>query len=122
MTFSDPMVVGSTIISTLQSIVINQIFTEDSLPLHLASRVPSDPMGIEVSPEASANQLIDSLPMQHACRSLARLGVSLIVIVDDPYGQLSSPLVVSSNDIISCTSAKIYPLINQLATTPLYCH
>jgi len=64
-------------------------------------------MGVEVSSEDSATLPNDSLAVQLPCRSLPRLGVFLIINVDNPRYRLPSPPDVFSNDIVVSTSTSV---------------
>jgi len=105
MIFSCPVVRGFTIISNLQTIVINHIFPERSIPVHLVPWVPSYAMCIEVSREDSATLPNDSLPVELLRRSLFRMSLLLVVNVDDPGYPLPSAPDVGYNDIFIRTSA-----------------
>jgi len=119
---SCPMLGGPAIISKLQSILVNHVFPESSIPLHVASWVPSFAVGIEVSREDSAALPNDSLPVQLSRQSLSRMRVLLVLNVDDPRYPLHSPPDVGGNDIFVCNSAQISPLINhQAAPSPYRC-
>jgi len=120
MTFSCPVVGGFTIFSNFQSVFVNHVFPERSIPLHLASWVPSYAMGVKASSEDGAPLPNDSQPVQLSHRSLSRMRVILVVNVDDPRYPLTRPPDVSSNDILVRTSAQIRPLINHQAAPSPY--
>jgi len=122
MTFSCPVVGGSSTISNLQSIFVNHIFPECSIPLHLPALVPSCATGVEVSSKDSATLPNDFLPGQLRSRSLSRLRGFWSINVDDPRYHLPSPPDVRSNDIFVSTSAQIRPLISHQAAPSLYRH
>ena len=119
MTFSFPLVSGATIISNFLCIFINHIFPNPSIPLQLASQIPSYGIGIEFSCENNTTLSNHSLPAQLLQWALSQLHVSLIVKVDHPLYCLPSPPDVSSNDSIISTSAWSCPLIiHQAAILP----
>jgi hypothetical protein len=71
MTFSCPVVGGFSIISNFQSIFVNHVIPQGSIPLHLASWFPSSDMGVNVSSEVNASLPNDSLPVQHSRQPLS---------------------------------------------------
>ena len=111
MTFSCPVLGGSPIISNLQSIFVNHVLPERSIPLNLASWFSSCAIGVEVSSEDSATPPNDSLPVQLPRRSLSRLRDFLIINVDDP--RYSPPLLLRS---VAMTSSLV-PLLKSLRSS-----
>jgi len=105
--FSCPMVGGSGIISNLQSIVVTQVFPENSIPLHLASLVTLFPVGIKVSCQDSATLPTDSPPVQLSCwtLSLSHLPVLLIANIVNPRYLFTCSPEVSCGNIICGPSA-----------------
>jgi hypothetical protein len=120
MTLTCPVVGGFIIVSNFQSVFVNYIFPEHSIPLHLASWVASYAMGVKVSSVDGAPLPNDSPPVQLSPRSLSQMRVLLVGNIDDPRYSLPPPSDVSSNDILVRTSAKIRPLVNHQATPSPY--
>jgi hypothetical protein len=69
------MVGGPAIISNVQSILVNHIFPESSIPRRLASWIASFAVDVDVSHEDSATLPNDSLPVQLSRQSLSRMFV-----------------------------------------------
>jgi hypothetical protein len=99
------MVGGSAIISNFQAIFINNVIPDRSIPLHLASWIPSYVISIEACCQDSAALPNECQPVQFLYRSLFRLCDALISILDSSYCHLPCPLDVSSNDVLVSTSA-----------------
>jgi len=113
---------GPAVIPNLQSILVNHPFRKHSIPLHLASHVPSFSGGVEVFCEVSAALPNDSLPVQllRLSLSLSRPHVVLIVNIDNSRNVFTSSPEVGSHNLVISPSAQTSPLINHQATPLAY--
>ena len=114
------MVGSSTNIYKFNTIFVNHVIPECSIPQHMASWVSSYATGVEDCCNDCATMSNESLPVELPCWSLSRFRVSLIINVDDPQYPLHAPSDLSRNDIIISTSSQIRPLMTYQATPSLY--
>ena len=111
-----PMVGGPAVSTNLPSVPINLTFPECSIPLNMASCVPSFAVGVEVFSEDSPDLPNDWLPVQLSRCSRSRPHIILIVNIDNPRDLFTSPPDVGTDNIVSGPSAQIRPLINNQAS------